>query len=169
MQISLTCSEGWKVNFIYVFFSVDLVLPSLFVLSVTTAHKLSQQLLQGCFQREVSGSSTGVELDPQTDEKLLCFNQFLSTCGAISDCFQESNGAVRLRSISLRSQCCVQAVKGCWTWEHMQSTASDVTLRSTVRWEPLGAIGAHCETCRRHLAAVGKCSLWEEAEGAEAH
>lgn len=46
----------------------------------------------------------------------------------------------------------------------MKSTASGATQRSAVRWEPLGAIGAHCETCRRHLAAVGKCSLWSTLE-----
>lgn len=119
MQISLTCSERWKVNFIYVFFSVDLVLPSLFVLSVTTAHKLSRQLLQGCFQREVSGSITGVELRPQTDEKSLCFNQFLSTCGVLNGCFQESNGSSQALVhffAGLRSQCCAQTetVNGCW-------------------------------------------------------
>lgn len=50
----------------------------------------------------------------------------------------------------------------------MQSTASEATQRSAVRWEPLGAIGARCETCRRHLAAVGQCSPSEEAVGAEA-
>lgn len=71
MQISLTCSERWKVNFIYVFLSADLVLPSLFAKSKTT-HELSPQLPQGSFQRKASGSSTGVESDPK-----LMRNQFV--------------------------------------------------------------------------------------------
>lgn len=71
MQISLTCSERWKVNFIYVFLSADLVLPSLFAKSKTT-HELSPQLPQGSFQRKASGSSTGVESDPK-----LIRNQFV--------------------------------------------------------------------------------------------
>lgn len=102
MQISLTCSERWKVNFIYVFFSVDLVLPSLFVLSVTTARKLSRQLLQGCFQEEVSGSSTGAELDLK-----LMRNHFVSISSYLlvvrsADVSRSQMGAVRLWSVPLQ-------------------------------------------------------------------
>lgn len=140
MQISLTCSEGWKVNFIYVFFSVDLVLPSLFVLSVTTAHKLSQQLRQGCFQREVSGSSMAVELDPQTDEKSLCFNQFLSTCGAISGCFQESNGSSKVQvHFSQKSVLC----PGCKRLLDMRAHAEHSLRCDPEKHFEMGAIGSH--------------------------